>query len=40
MEMLLLVSLCIIAGTFIERQYASMRRMTRVSVKDNERRKR
>lgn len=40
MEMILLVSLCIITGAIIDRQHASMRRLIRVRVKDNERRDR
>ncbi len=38
MEMVLLVSLCIIAVTFIERQHASMRHMQRVRAERHERR--
>ena len=37
MEMVLLVSLCIITVAFIDRQHASMRRMTRVRAERNER---
>ena len=40
MEMILLVGLCIITGAFINRQYASMRRMSRVRVRANGRRDR
>jgi hypothetical protein len=38
MEMVLLVSLCIITGAFIAQQYSSMRRIERVRVEKNERR--
>lgn len=38
MEMILLVSLCIITGVLISRQHASMRRIIRVRVEDDERR--
>jgi hypothetical protein len=37
MEMILILGLCIITGAFIEQQYASMRRMKRVRVEENER---
>ena len=40
MEMILLVGLCIITGAFIDRLYASMRRMVRVRVEGHERRDR
>ena len=40
MEMVLLVSLCIITVAFIDRQHASMRRMTRVRAERHERRDR
>ena len=40
MEMVLLVSLCIITVAFIERQNASMRRMIRARSEHNERRNR
>lgn len=40
MEMVLLVSLCIIAVAFIERQHTSMRRLIRVRAERNERRDR
>ena len=38
MEMVLLVSLCIITGSFIGQQYASMRHLIRVRDEENERR--
>jgi hypothetical protein len=38
MEMILLLGLCIITGTLIERHHAGMRRMLRARVTDNERR--
>ena len=40
MEMILLVGLCILTSAIINRQYASMRRMSRISVRPNERRDR
>ena len=40
MEMILFVSLCIIAAVFIERQRDVMRHSLRVRVEDNERRNR
>ncbi len=40
MEMILLLGLCIITGAFIDRQYAAMRRLSRVRVENNERRNR
>ena len=39
MEMILILGLCIITVAFIEQQYASMRRMNRVRVEKNDRRK-
>lgn len=38
MEMILILSLCIITGMLIDRQYSSMRHMERVRAEDNERR--
>lgn len=38
MEMVLLVSLCIITGAFIAQQYTSMRHIERARVEKNERR--
>jgi hypothetical protein len=35
MEMIILVSLCIIAGAIIDRQYASMRRIVRLRDEDD-----
>lgn len=40
MEMILIVSLCIITGAFIAQQHASMRQMIRARAKNNERRDR
>ena len=40
MEMVLVISLSIIAGAIIERQYASMRRMVQLRVDRDERRNR
>jgi hypothetical protein len=40
MEMIILVSLCIIAGAIIDAQYSSMRRIIRLRDEDNDRRRR
>ncbi len=40
MEMVLLVGICILTVAFISRQHASMQRLMRARVKNNERRDR
>lgn len=40
MEMILVVTLCIITGAFMERRYSTMQHMVRVRAETDERQKR